>query len=50
MDISSGRRAVQEHQVNEYEFIAEVVHPETGQPVKEGEKGELVRELALRLR
>lgn len=28
--------------VNEDEFIAEVIHPESGEPVKEGEKGELV--------
>ena len=28
--------------VNEEEFIAEVIHPESGDPVKEGEKGELV--------
>lgn len=28
--------------VNEEEFIAEVINPETGNPVAEGEKGELV--------
>lgn len=28
--------------VNEHEFIAEVIHPETGAAVKEGERGELV--------
>ncbi|MBI2991809.1 MAG: phenylacetate--CoA ligase family protein [Deltaproteobacteria bacterium] len=28
--------------INEEEFIAEVIHPESGDPVKEGEKGELV--------
>ncbi len=28
--------------VNEEEFVAEVIHPESGDPVKEGEKGELV--------
>lgn len=28
--------------INEAEFIAEVVHPESGEPVREGERGELV--------
>src|SRR5579884_3472146 len=28
--------------VNEAEFIAEILHPQTGQPVQEGETGELV--------